>query len=73
MSPYHMQNFSVRSSKGCVHILLKCTRDDNWILGEFSAPFLSASEMVAHYRRHQLRISDTESLVLSNPVESCLL
>ncbi|XP_039270501.1 uncharacterized protein LOC120345147 [Styela clava] len=66
-------SLSVQSSKGCIHMLLRCTRDDSWILGEFSSPFLSPPEMVAYYTRNRLKISDSDYVTLSYPIADTMM
>ena len=57
-----------RTRDDIIHMVISRTRDVQWILGEFSAPFHSVPEMVAYYATHRLKISDTLQISLQYPL-----
>nr|CAB3262750.1 uncharacterized protein LOC100182710 [Phallusia mammillata] len=65
-------SLSLRTRTETIHMVISRTRDGMWILGEFSAPFHSVPEMVAHYATHRLKINEAHHISLSYPVSEYL-
>uniref|UniRef100_H2Z670 SH2 domain-containing protein n=1 Tax=Ciona savignyi TaxID=51511 RepID=H2Z670_CIOSA len=61
-------SLSLRTRTTTIHMVISCTRDGFWILGEFSAPFHSIPEMIAFYAAHRLKINDVQYMSLKYPV-----
>nr|XP_054755885.1 SH2 domain-containing adapter protein F-like [Lytechinus pictus] len=67
-------SLSLKSAKGFMHMKIVFNhQSDGYILGEFSKPFPSISEMICYYTRQKLNIRGAEHMALLHPVIDQLL
>lgn len=62
--------FRLRTSQGCVHIIVAQTKDSKYTLDQTSAVFGSVPELVRHYSSEKLPFKGAEHMALLHPVPS---
>ncbi|XP_069796634.1 SH2 domain-containing adapter protein E-like isoform X2 [Narcine bancroftii] len=62
-------SLALKTSHGCVHILLAQTKDDQYTLNQNSALFDSIPEVVQYYSVERLPFKDAEHMTLLYPVQ----
>ncbi|XP_029789332.1 SH2 domain-containing adapter protein E, partial [Suricata suricatta] len=61
-------SIALKTSQGCVHIIVAQTRDGRYTLGQTSAVFGSVPEVVHHYSSEKLPFKGAEHMTLLHPV-----
>ncbi|XP_078288137.1 uncharacterized protein LOC144612403 [Rhinoraja longicauda] len=63
-------SLALKTSQGCVHIILAQTKDNKYTLDQNSALFNSIPEMVQYYYAEKLPFKDAEHMSLLYPVQN---
>ncbi|XP_038238363.1 SH2 domain-containing adapter protein E [Dermochelys coriacea] len=65
-------SIALKTSQGCVHILVAQTKDNKYTLSQTSGVFGSVPEVVHHYSTEKLPFKGAEHMTLLHPVHSKL-